>query len=132
MDHTISHNANKYTWIGGLFILPALYFVFAAVLEAYLGITTFIRPLEAFYATPQSLSIWNTLSPIIFLGGILIGAMLGLIPILHLKINRPAAEIQLSFRLKTRFGNLVIIGTGFALFSMMISYALVENLGLGI
>lgn len=115
-------------WIGLIFILPALYFVVASTLDAYLGIPALFRPLETVYSSPRSLEVFNAITPALFLGGITLGVALNLLPLFRIRLERLDQDFLLAAELRLKFWQLAIVGLGLALLIVMVGYALVENL----
>ncbi len=114
--------------IGFVLLLPALLFVSASVLKYELGVA-FLYDKLGFFSNPQSLPLYNTISPALFLGGPLLAAALNIGAIVHLTIHKHGDSIIGTVNVKTRLLNIVIAATSSLLLVTLIGYLIVENLG---
>ncbi len=114
--------------IGFVLLLPALLFVSASVLKYEVGVA-FLYDNLGFFANPQSLPLYNTLSPALFLGGPLLAAALNIGAIMRLTIHKHGDSIVGTIDVKTRLLNIAIVATSSLLLMILIGYLIVENLG---
>lgn len=111
--------------IGFLFALPPLFFVTAAVLKYGLGIGFIFDPLASFLADPERLRLFNIISPILFLGGLIMAIALNLYPLLH--FNRRTEDAVLTLTLHARTWNMLVVATSTVLLMVLVVYAFLEN-----
>ena len=124
-SETLSYN--KMAGIGFVLILPPLFFVSAAVLKYGLGIEYFFDILDPFYANPHRLQIFNIVSPIVFISGLLLALGLNAYPIVHLRIQRDVDTTVCTVTLKAKLWNLMVIAMSAVLLATLIGYAFLEN-----
>jgi hypothetical protein len=64
-------NDHKLAGLGFALLLAPLFFVSASLLEYGLGVGILFDPLESFLSDPQRLQVFNLISPVVFLGGLI-------------------------------------------------------------
>jgi len=126
---TGNFSRNKfYAVIGLLFSFPALYFIVASLLKFQLGSGFLFSPIEAILTQPNGQTNFNTITPFLFGGGLLISFALNFFTqfkiqktdknILHYKICRLSnSYLNLFVLLMASIGGFIII-----------AYLAVENL----
>jgi hypothetical protein len=119
--------SNKAAGLGLALIALPFYFVSAAVLKYALGIGLFFDPLAAFFSDPERLRYLNTLSPVVFLGGLLLALALNIWAILRVHIQREDHAIISTLTLKPALGNLTVIAASSVLLVTLLAYAFLEN-----
>ncbi len=122
---TLSYN--KVAGIGFVLLLPPLFFVSAAVLRYGLGIGYLFDILEPFYANLNRLRVFNIVSPIVFLVGLLLALVLNIYPILHLSLRKDNDTTVYTITVKAKLWNLSVIAMSFLLLAILIGYAFLEN-----
>ncbi len=113
--------------IGFVLLLPPLFFVSAAVLRYGLGIGYLFDILEPFYANLNRLRVFNIVSPIVFLVGLLLALVLNIYPILHLSLRKDNDTTVYTITVKAKLWNLSVIAMSFLLLAILIGYAFLEN-----
>ena len=114
--------------IGFVLLLPALLFVSASVLRYELGVA-FLYDNLGFLSNPQSLPLYNTISPAVFLGGPLLAAALNIGAIMRLTTHKDSDSIVCTINVKAKLLNIAIAATSSLLLVTLIGYLIVENLG---
>ena len=114
--------------IGFVLLLPALLFVSASVLKYELGVA-FLYDNLGFLSNPQSLPLYNTISPAVFLGGPLLAAALNIGAIMRLTTHKDSDSIVCTINVKAKLLNIAIAATSSLLLVTLIGYLIVENLG---
>ena len=114
--------------IGFVLLLPALLFVSASVLKYELGVA-FLYDNLGFLSNPQSLPLYNTISPALFLGGPLLAAALNIGAIMRLTTHKDGDFIVCTIKVKAELLNIAIAATSSLLLVTLIGYLIVENLG---
>ena len=114
--------------IGFVLLLPALLFVSASVLKYELGVA-FLYDNLGFLSNPQSLPLYNTISPAVFLGGPLLAAALNIEAIMRLTTHKDSDSIVCTINVKAKLLNIAIAATSSLLLVTLIGYLIVENLG---
>ena len=114
--------------IGFVLLLPALLFVSASVLKYELGVA-FLYDNLGFLSNPQSLPLYNTISPAVFLGGPLLAAALNIGAIMRLTTHKDSDSIVCTINVKAKLLNIAIAATSSLLLVTLIGHLIVENLG---
>jgi hypothetical protein len=110
---------SKLAWLGFALIIPAFYFVAAAVLKYGFGWGLFFDPLAAFSADPQRLRFLNlVLTPVLFFGGSLLALGFNLYALV-------SGRDEKGFR--GRVPNFLVVLTSFSLLTVMTIYGYLEN-----
>jgi hypothetical protein len=118
---------NRLAGIGFVLTLPPLFFVSAAVLKYGLGVGYLFDMLDIFYSSPDRLRVFNIVSPIVFLGGLLLALVLNLYPILRLNLRRDNDTTISTVTVKAKLWNLIVVAVSFFLLVTLIGYAFLEN-----
>ena len=117
--------------------LPAVYFVAANVLHYQLGISWLYNPLQTLLAGPVAGTLFDTLSPVLFLGGLGWALVTNLDAMLRIEIQtgrtgiRPIG-IKGWVALTPRLGNSLVLAMAGGFLAILLLYLLVENLGPGL
>lgn len=129
MDMTgmIPKKSHLLTAIGWLCLLPALLFVYVNVMRYEIGIEPRVDPFSWFAA--DSLTRQILMSPVLLLGGSLLGVVLNLFAVLKLRGKKTDGEFCLTASIKPRLWNVVAGATGALVFMVLFGYAIVENIG---
>ena len=114
--------------IGFILLLAPLYFVAANVMQYQVGVPILYGPLEYLYSNPRIFDWFNILSPILFLGGLLLAILCNLVPIVRFSIRREADSIVSTITVDPHWLNLAVIGLSGLLLAILIGYVLVENI----
>ncbi len=126
--HPNQATSNKLAGIGFILGLPPLLFVSAAVLKSWLGMGFLFDPLDTFFnPNPQALRVFNLVSPVVFLGGLLLALILNLYPILDVKIRTENEALVGTVTVKAKLYNVAVAGLSSFLLTTLLLYAFVEN-----
>ncbi len=121
-------NSRKSFLLGIIIMLPAVYFLVANVLKYNFGISFMHDSLNIMYSNESVFRIFNSISPFIFLGGLLTALVLNLLPMLSINIESVRGTLKSSMALTPRLANMVIVIISLFAFTFMFGYAVVENL----
>lgn len=119
---------NKIALLSFVTIFPAFYFFTSAALNEIFNFGILFSPLLYFYETPERLQIWNIISPLLFLFGLLFGIIANLKAITNLGFKFEEGGYKLSFSINLRLWNIIILFTSAALLFFMLAYVFLENL----
>lgn len=114
---------NKVAGIGFILIFPPLFFISAYVLDE-LGVGYMVDILDAFFSGSNRLRIFNAISPVVFLSGILLSIALNIYRLIDLNLQKADDEISCSVVIKMRFWNLLIAALSLSLLTVMVGYRL--------
>jgi hypothetical protein len=124
-------SVNDYKLAGAgliLLLLSPLFFVAASLLKYELGIGFLFDPLEALLSDPERLRVFNLVSPVVFLGGLLLALILNAYAVLRLNVGREDGAIVSTVRLETKFWNIAVVAVSLLLLATLVGYIFVENL----
>jgi transcriptional regulator with XRE-family HTH domain len=121
-------NSNISLIIGIIIMLPAVYFLVANVLNYNFGISFMHDSLNILYSNESVFRIFNSISPFIFLGGLLTAFTINLLTLLSLNINYSRGKLKSSIALTLKPANLIVVVAALLAFSTMFGYAVIENL----
>jgi len=118
----------KLAGIGLVLLLVPLYFVSASLLKYGLGIGLLFDPLDrAFSSDPESLHVFNLVSPVVFLGGLGLALALNAYAVLRLNVSKEDGTIVSTVRLRMKFLNLAVVAASSLLLFILVGYAFLEN-----
>lgn len=120
-------SSGKLAGVGLIFILLPLYFTTAAILKYEFGIGFLFDPLDAYLSNPQRLHIFNLISPIVFLGGLLLALGLNLFAVFGANFRQGSAAILSAVRERNRFLNVAIVLMSGLLLTTLLGYVFLEN-----
>ncbi len=121
-------SSGKSFLFGIIIMLPAVYFLVANVLKYNFGISFMHDSLNVVYSNESVFRIFNSISPFIFLGGLLAALTVNILTMLSINIERAKGTLKSSMALTPRLANMVIVIISLFAFSFMFGYAVVENL----
>ncbi len=125
--HLIPISALRKGWIGFLIMIPALYFATSNILYYNLGVSSIENFLIPLNNGTQFSTIFNLLSPFIFLGGLSIALYFNLDALFLITFNWQRGKIHSAILFKPILLNLsVALLSGLTIF-VFIAYAFVEN-----
>jgi hypothetical protein len=124
----VSVNDYKLAGAGLILLLSPLFFVAASLLKYELGIGFLFDPLEALLSDPERLRVFNLVSPVVFLGGLLLALILNAYAVLRLNVGREDGAIVSTVRLETKFWNIAVVAVSLLLLATLVGYIFVENL----
>ncbi len=114
--------------ISFLLILPAFYFISASVLKYILGLPYLFDSLEIFYSSREILWWFNIISPAVFLIGLTSSLLINLFVMFSFKIWKENNTIHSDIIFKPKVVNIIISGISFLSLTVLLSYAVSENL----
>ena len=121
-------NSRKSFLLGIIIMLPAVYFLVANVLKYNFGISFMHDSLNILYSNESVFRIFNSISPFIFLGGLLSALGVNLLTMLSINIESAKGTLKSSMALTPKLANMVIVIISLLAFTLMFGYAVVENL----
>jgi hypothetical protein len=118
----------KLVGVGLALLLNPLFFVSASLLKYGLEIGLLLDPLEdSIFSDPERLRIINLVSPLVFLGGLVLALALNAYSPLRLNVGKEDDTIVSTLRLRIQFFNIAVAGVSFLLLSILVGYAFLEN-----
>lgn len=112
--------------LGGLMISLPVVFVATNVIRYVLGFELFPNVFELFKSNEQVHTLFNNLSPFLFFSGLLIGPLFNILPFLDVEIKLGKQNGIRLFYSGSLLNTLVWV-TGLLSFTILLSYALIEN-----
>ncbi len=126
-DKEIAVRDYKLAWAGFVLILAPLYFVSASLLKYGLGIGFLFDPLEFFLSEPGRRYVFNLVSPVAFLGGLLLALALNGYSIVRLGVGREDGAIVGTARLEMKPANVAVAVVSLLLLGTLVGYVFLEN-----
>ncbi len=100
----------------------------ASLLKYGLGIGFLLDPLDrAFLSDPESLHVFNLVSPVVFLGGLVLALALNTHAVLQLNISKEDGALASTVRLRIKFLNIAVAASSFLLLGMLMGYVFLET-----
>jgi len=106
---------------------PALFFVSASLLKYGLGVGQPFDLLEGIFSNPTRMHSFNLISPIVFLGGLLIASLLNLSPQIELQLRRDRKRITATVAAEIKPINLSVAALCCLLLVILVGYVVLEN-----
>jgi hypothetical protein len=110
--------------IGFVLLASPLAFLTIAVQEHYLGITLFM-PFMDWMSSPTM----NLISPIVFLGGLTAALALNIYALLGIHVRKEGGTFVSTIAMTPRTWNLAVVLLSGLVLTIMLGYAIVENIG---
>jgi hypothetical protein len=120
-------NERKLAWAGLVLIWAPLFFVVASLLKYELGIGLLFDPLEALLSEPGRRYVFNLVSPVVFLGGLILALVLNAYAVLRLNVGSEDGAVVGTVRLEIRFWNIAVAVASLLLLATLLGYFFVEN-----
>lgn len=120
-------DAKKSAWWGLLLIILPTLFVGYNVSKYVIGLS-FLPDVNTFFPTRIGDIILNTVLPFVFLGGGLAAVILNLLAVLHVESSHTRHAWNVTVSVRKEKWNLIILSIITAVLSILVLYALVENL----
>jgi hypothetical protein len=121
-------NERRLAWAGLVLLSAPLFFVAASLLKYELGIGFLFDPLDkALMSGPERLSIFNLVSPMVFLRGLGLALVLNAYAVVRLDVGREDGTIASTVRLEVRFWNIAVAVVSLLLLATLLGYFFVEN-----
>ena len=121
---------NTQALIGLLLIAPAGFFISLALSKYLIGIDYFFDLFDSFIASPshpERFQIFNTISPIVFLGGSFLALILNIVAVTGLKFKKENSNLVTTLMIKGNFWNLAIVLVSFLVLTILVGYIIGEN-----
>jgi transcriptional regulator with XRE-family HTH domain len=113
--------------VSAILIFPAVYFIGAALLKYWVGISIFFDPLEIFYSSKEILWWFNIISPAVFLFGLGLSLILNMFVMLSLKIWKENNTIHSDISFTPKAANIFVTAVSIIFLTMLLAYAVGEN-----
>ena len=97
------------------------------LLKYELGIGFLFNPLEAFLAVSQRRDTFNLISPMVFLGGLLLALALNAYALLQLDVGKEDGVVVGTVKLRIKFLNLAVAAGSTLLLVTLVGYVFLEN-----
>jgi hypothetical protein len=107
---------------------PALFFAVASLLKSNFGVNQPFSLFESMIATPERLCLFNIISPVVFVGGLLVGVIVNLYPQIEMQFRRDQGRLVATITAEAKPINLAIVILGCLLLALLFGYVTVENL----
>jgi hypothetical protein len=119
---------NRALALAGLVLLLApLYFISASLLKYGLGVGLLFDPLDTFLSVSERRHLFNMISPVVFLGGLILALVLNARAILRVGFGREDGELVGTARLRLKPWNMVVAATSCLLLVILLGYVFLEN-----
>jgi hypothetical protein len=127
-DGEVEVNERKLAWAGFVLLSAPLYFVVASLLKYELGIGLLFDPLDALLLSePGRRYAFNLVSPVVFLGGLILALVINTYAVLRLNVGREDGEIVGVVKLEVRIWNIAVAVVSFLLLATLLGYFFAEN-----
>jgi transcriptional regulator with XRE-family HTH domain len=114
-------------WAGIIMVFPAVYFILASILKYNFGISFLFEPLGIFFSSYEMLKVFNLVSPVIFLFGLLGAFIINFLTMFSIRLWKDKNIFQSEISFSPRTLNLFVSGLSMASLMIMFTYAVVEN-----
>ena len=114
---------------GLLMAFPALYFILASIFKYSLGIPFLFDPLEILFSSPDILKIFNFISPLVFLLGLMGSFVINLFVMFSIRIWEENSTIKSDISFKPVLANLTLVLLSVCAVTIFFLYAFAENTG---
>jgi hypothetical protein len=121
-------NERRLAGIGLFFLVAPALFVLASLLKYELGVGFLFRPFEVLMSEPGSRHLFNLVSPVVFLGGLVLALALNAYAVLRLDVGREDGAIVGTLRFEPRFLNVAVGAASLLLMVTLAGYLFVENI----
>jgi len=119
---TIINTRRSAIWGTVLMFLPA-YFALAMILKYHLGIGILTPPIDYLL----NFAFFETISPALFIGGLMLAILFNLFAVLHLGFGQDKSEFTINISIKKKLFNLVVLGIAGLFFFIFMLYGFLEN-----
>ncbi len=117
----------KLAGAGFVLLLAPLYFVSASLLKYGLGVGFLFEPLEFFLSESGRRYVFNLISPVVFLGGLVLALALNGYSIVRFGVSREDGAIVGTARLEMKPANVVVAVVSLLLLGTLVGYVFAEN-----
>jgi hypothetical protein len=128
LGREVGVNDYRLAGIGFAALSAPLFFVVASLLKYWLGIGLLFDPLDkALMSDPERLHIFNLVSPVVFLGGLVLALGLNMYAVLRFNVSRENGTIVSTVRVEAKFWNMAVALLSLTLLGMLVGYFFLEN-----
>jgi len=130
MNLHLTKTFNTQALIGLVLIAPAAFFISLALSKYLVGIDYFFDVFDSFIANPthpERFQIFNTISPIVFLGGTFLALVLNILAVAGLKFKKENSNLVTTLLIRGNFWNLAVVMLSFLILATLVGYAIGEN-----
>jgi hypothetical protein len=120
-------NDHKLAGLGFALLLAPLFFVSASLLKYGLGVGFLFDPLESLLSDPQRLQVFNLISPVVFLGGLILALAVNLYAVLRLNVAREDGTFVSTVRFEVKLANIAVATVSILLLVTLVGYFFAEN-----
>lgn len=113
--------------VGMIMIFPAVYFISASILKYSFGVSILFYPLEVFFSSYEMLRVFNLISPLIFLSGLLGALLTNLLTMFSIKLWKEQSTFKSEISFSPRALNLLMSVLSLSVLMIMFAYAIGEN-----
>jgi hypothetical protein len=125
-NHTMQKRSSLTSVIGVVLLIPTTVFLSIMFSKFALGIDYFYHAYDSFYMNPELSAVNFVLERFIVLApGI--AFLLGIVPILEVKLDREAGTVVGTVRLKPALANILIVGWSLSFIAIITIYGFMEN-----
>lgn len=126
-DVEVGVNERRLAWVGLVLLSAPLFFVGASLLKYELGVGLLFDPLEALLSEPGRRYVFNLVSPVVFLGGLILALVLNAYAVVRLDVGSEDGVIVGTVRLEIRLLNIAVVVVSLLLLATLLGYFFVEN-----
>lgn len=119
---TLLNTKRSAVW-GAVLMLFPVYFASAMIFKYNLGIGFLYPPIEYLLG----FGIFESLSPLILLGGLVAAITLNLLSIVHISFDGDESEFMMNISIKKKTTNLIVLGISGGFFLIFMLYGFLEN-----
>jgi hypothetical protein len=124
---TVTKSRTFLAIIGLVLSVPALAFIVASILKFNFGVGQPFRIFESMMSTPERFQLFNLISPIIFVGGLVVGVIVNLYPQVAMQLRREHGKLVATITAEAKPMNFAIVILGCLLLALLFGYVVLEN-----
>lgn len=113
--------------LGLVLLAPAALFLLANILKDGLGIGFLYAPVEALISEPHRRQVFNFVSPVVFLGGLVAALLVNALAIVRLDLRCEQNKLVSTLTIEPRTPNVALLLAGGLMLATFVAYAFVEN-----
>ncbi|MGH3148105.1 MAG: hypothetical protein ACRDTR_20150 [Rubrobacter sp.] len=117
----------KLAGVGFVLLLAPLYFVCASLLKYGLGVGFLFDPVAFLLSEPERRYVFNLVSPVVFLGGLVLALVLNGYSLVRVGVDREGGAIGGTARLATKLANFAVVIASLLLLGTLVGYVFFEN-----
>jgi len=117
----------KLAGVGVALLLAPLYFVCASLLKYDLGIGFLFDPMEAFLSHDGRRYVFNLVSSVLFLGGVVLAVVLNIYSMARLNLGHEEGALVGTVRVEIKVANLAVAALSILVLVVLAGYVFLEN-----